>query len=493
MAVHAPPKGTIYHEHPIKILRYSAKNLWLLIFPLLRSLRFYPFSLQNLIDWGAGAWFDLLVALFILGFGALRWYFCSYDIDEISIHARSGILMRQETEIPFARITATVEEHPFYLRPLRAVRLQVDTAAGAIPEADMRLILRLHDLHQLRQHIPVLQNDNSEATAYHPPPWHVLLFSALFSSSFSGAVYIAALFVQGGRIVSDLLEEFRAQQLLEDATDRASSIFRGVPRVAITIGILILTLWLISFGRNLLRYGRFRFRIGNEFLSVHTGILTRRRYHLRDRSIVFSDLRQNLVMKVCGMVSLHIRCPGYGNRWDTLPVLIPLMRRDSSQKLLRQLHAAGELKNPKLRARSRPRFLWAFIWQPILLLCALIVIRFPAIRLFPEFRSAIRFLSIMLTVPLLWFLVIRIVTLVTQSIAMDQKQVQFHFSRGFTFHTIVVKRNHIVRTELVQTPFQHRYGVCHLYLVCNGPRQKRYKLTALPEKTARKIVAELTE
>ena len=45
----------VYREHPIKILRYSAKNLWLLIFPLLRSLRFYPFSLQNLIDWGAGA------------------------------------------------------------------------------------------------------------------------------------------------------------------------------------------------------------------------------------------------------------------------------------------------------------------------------------------------------------------------------------------------------------------------------------------------------
>ena len=41
----------VYREHPIKILRYSAKNLWLLIFPLLRSLRFYPFSLQKLIDW----------------------------------------------------------------------------------------------------------------------------------------------------------------------------------------------------------------------------------------------------------------------------------------------------------------------------------------------------------------------------------------------------------------------------------------------------------
>ena len=41
MLIHDPPEKTAYHEHPIKILRYSAKNLWLLIFPLLRSLRFY--------------------------------------------------------------------------------------------------------------------------------------------------------------------------------------------------------------------------------------------------------------------------------------------------------------------------------------------------------------------------------------------------------------------------------------------------------------------
>ena len=90
----------VYREHPIKILRYSAKNLWLLIFPLLRSLRFYPFSLQNLIDWGAGAWFDLLVALLILGIGTLRWHACTYYFDEVSIRSQSGLLLRRGTGDP---------------------------------------------------------------------------------------------------------------------------------------------------------------------------------------------------------------------------------------------------------------------------------------------------------------------------------------------------------------------------------------------------------
>ena len=95
----AAASPAVYREHPIKILRYSAKNLWLLIFPLLRSLRFYPFSFQNLIDWGAGVWFDLLVALLILGIGTLRWHACIYYFDEVTIRSRSGILLQRVTEI----------------------------------------------------------------------------------------------------------------------------------------------------------------------------------------------------------------------------------------------------------------------------------------------------------------------------------------------------------------------------------------------------------
>ena len=53
------------HEHPIKILRYTAKNLWLLIFPLLRSAHFFPFSAKEVAAWLHGAWFDLLICVLI--------------------------------------------------------------------------------------------------------------------------------------------------------------------------------------------------------------------------------------------------------------------------------------------------------------------------------------------------------------------------------------------------------------------------------------------
>lgn len=489
----AAASSAVYREHPIKILRYSAKNLWLLIFPLLRSLRFYPFSFQNLIDWGAGVWFDLLVALLILGIGTLRWHACIYYFDEVTIRSRSGILLQRVTEIPLERIASTVEEHPFYLRPLRAACLRISTAAGAMPDADMQLTLYLRDLHRLRQNIPVLQNGKSEEAAYHTPAWRTMLFSALFSSSFSGALYIATFFFQGGRITSDLLEQFQAQQLLEDATDRASTAFHGVPRIAVTIGIIILALWLISFGRNLLRYGRFKMRFGSEFISVHTGIITRRRYHLRDTAIIFPDLRQNLVMKIFGMVSLHIRCPGYGSRRDTLPVLIPLMRKKSSQPLLERLHAVPVMEHPKLHAKSNIKFFWSFVWPPVIGLCAIFPVRFFLLWLLPGVGAIIRFFSVMMIIPLVWLLCIRIVAMVSESVTMDDQHLQMHFCSWFTFHTITVNHARIVRTDIMQTPMQKQYGVCHLYITCNGPRQQRFKLTALPEKKVREILAMLEQ
>lgn len=482
-----------YREHPLKILQYSAKNLWLLIFPLLRTLRFYPFSLQNLIDWGAGAWFDLLVALLILGIGTLRWQACLFEFDEVSIRYQSGVLLQRGKEISLDRIAVSVEEHSIYLRPFRAVRLQISTAADAIPEADLTMILRLRDLHKMRQVIPVLQNDSAQSTAYRTPTWRVLLFSALFSSSFSGAIYLATLFFQGGRIVSDLLAQFQAQQLLEDAANRATSTFHGVPRMAVIIGIVVLALWLLSFLRNLLRYARFRIRLGSTFFSIHAGLLTRRHYHLRDTAIVFPDLRQNLIMKICGMVSLHIRCPGYGSRRDKLPVLIPLVRKKTSHQLLEKFHTFPITTPTQIYGKSPLRFFWSFVWPPVLALCALLPTRWLLLQLLPQFAEMIRFFTLMLFIPMLWLLCIRVVSLFTQYIAMDDAYVQMHFCRWFTFHTITVRREHIIRTDIVQTPFQKQYGVCHLYFVCNGPRQERYKLTAIPEETARIILSRLSQ
>ncbi|MBR0142343.1 MAG: hypothetical protein IJM19_08880, partial [Ruminococcus sp.] len=59
----------MFREHPIKILKYSMKNIWLLIFPLLRGINVLQFNVYALYEWVGGAWFDLTVIGAIILFG----------------------------------------------------------------------------------------------------------------------------------------------------------------------------------------------------------------------------------------------------------------------------------------------------------------------------------------------------------------------------------------------------------------------------------------
>lgn len=220
------------HEHPIKILRYTAKNLWLLIFPLLRSAHFFPFSAKEVAAWLHGSWFDLLICVLILTYGAIRWYFCGFMYNTEVIRRQSGILLKRETEIPCSSITSVTEEHAFFLRPFGAVRVSIHTGAEDIAGADMQLVLYKADLAAIRQVIPLLR-PASDVKMHRPHTSRLLLFSFLFSSSLSGAVYAAAIFFQGGRITRDLLEELQAEEILMTLTDQAAAYFKGIPRLAI--------------------------------------------------------------------------------------------------------------------------------------------------------------------------------------------------------------------------------------------------------------------
>ena len=106
------------HEHPIKILRYTAKNLWLLIFPLLRSAHFFPFSAKEVAAWLHGAWFDLLICVLILTYGAIRWYFCGFMYNTEVIRRQSGILLKRETSSIF-------HLHRFHCRRLLFLQIHI--------------------------------------------------------------------------------------------------------------------------------------------------------------------------------------------------------------------------------------------------------------------------------------------------------------------------------------------------------------------------------
>lgn len=482
------------HEHPIKILRYTAKNLWLLIFPLLRSAHFFPFSAKEVAAWLHGAWFDLLICVLILTYGAIRWYFCGFMYNTEVIRRQSGILLKRETEIPCSSITSVTEEHAFFLRPFGAVRVSIHTGAEDIAGADMQLVLYKADLAAIRQVIPLLR-PASDVKMHRPHTSRLLLFSFLFSSSLSGAVYAAAIFFQGGRITRDLLEELQAEEILMTLTDQAAAYFKGIPRLAITISILILSAWLISFIGNLLRYSRFRFYADQKAFSVHRGLISPYRYRLRRGAVNYIDIRQNLMMKLLHLMSVHISCPGYGNQKNELPVLMPLLQKSHADRFLQPLLK----QQPNVIGKNKPkqpfnlfRF-WLFIWQPLFLLGIVLVLIALARYFFYSIYVRFSFLGWMLVFPCVWFLLIRIVSAMRTRMWLEDGKLYLHYSSGFVFHTIVAPATNIASIQVTHTKTGRKCGLCNVFFYLQGKTMHRHKLTGVSESVWQQILAELEQ
>ena len=94
----------MYHEHPLRILKYSAKNIWLLIFPFIRGLRTYHFSKDFFYAWIQGAWKDILVICVIILFGFIRWFFSRIEVNDDMLIHHDGVFIKLDTFIPFDNI-----------------------------------------------------------------------------------------------------------------------------------------------------------------------------------------------------------------------------------------------------------------------------------------------------------------------------------------------------------------------------------------------------
>ena len=139
----------MYHEHPIRILKYSIKNLWLLIFPLIRGIHAITFDVGKLYHWIKGAWFDIAVLAAIIIFGLIRWYFSFIRVTDSMIIHIDGVFMKVRTYVPYEKLSSVTLERTFYLRPFGAMRLNFDTSAGVFNQPDLkRLAEQLLKKHQ---------------------------------------------------------------------------------------------------------------------------------------------------------------------------------------------------------------------------------------------------------------------------------------------------------------------------------------------------------
>lgn len=471
-------------EHPLRILRYSARNLWLLGIPLLRSLPFLLRDPANLMHWLRGVWVDLLVLLCILGFGWLRWRRREFSCEGGILHVREGIFLRRQSWLPAAALSSMQLASPFWGRPFGIVRLRA-SAAGA---PDVQLFLRREDAARLRMLLPKAHPSGNAGCRYRAAFRRILLFSVLCSSSLSGALYTAVFWLQGRRIAGDLLEKMQLSAHLQAAAHRLTQLLHCLPPAAAAASVIVLAAWLLSLVRNLLLYGRFSMETGAAMVFLRSGVLTVRESLLRIRRINFLELRQNLLMLLLGQYALAVNCPGYGAR-GRLPVCLPLLSGQEAQRLMPLLLEGAALHKPSLRPPLSAW--WGYLWAPltgtgaVLLLCPLLQ------RNFPNISSILLLLQWILLIPLGWRCIVGVAALCTSGIHAQRGMLCLRICRGFAFRTVIADAGRIASVRILQYPWQRVTGKCHLELKLCAARPEVFRLKTIDRARAEALLGEL--
>ncbi len=476
------------HEHPLRIIRYSIKNIWLLIFPLLRGVNSFLITPEAVVEWLEGAWFDILILLCILGFGWLRWLLRSFTVRDGDLYMEDGIFFRSHCYMPMERLSAMTLETPFWLAPFRGMYLYANTAAGISDKTDIRLLIRRRDAVMFERAIPKMRRSAQHSCRYKVHPLRILGFSVIFSSSFYGSFYLAAFWFQGGRISRDLLEEFQLNERLTQVSEELAGQLAGIPPAAVAVGIFVVCMWLLSLFANLLRYGAFYMRTDKQLVYVRSGLLMRRRHFLQTEKINYLDIRQNLLTKLCCLFALALDCPGYGNTRGSIPVCLPLLTKRELEETVPLLFPGVRMQKNQLRPAWTAW--WGYIWLPVLLATAILPTAWLIKRLFPAFDEVIGFFRLMLLIPILWKLLVQILSLLTSGVSIEDSCICLRHCRGLVFHTILAGTERVVKIRIRRNPWHRIFGKCHVDFYFRSEVPRRYALRNVNYEAAKALLAE---
>lgn len=477
----------MYHEHPLKIMRYSVKNIWLLIFPLLRGVYSLHFDADRLYNWLRGAWFDIAVMGAILLFGFVRWFFSRIDFTEQELVHRDGVFVRVNTYIPFRNVSSVTVERPFYFALFGAMRFRCDTRAGIFKTVDMKLLVTRRTRNAIMEHMPDVNEKEKIKGIPQPTALSILLFSVFFSSGFSGTVYVATFFFKGGDIAHDIIS--RSLDILTAETAKLTDrLVLKIPSAAIFIGVFFIASWFLSFLVNLFRYGRFSIDCDNDCMKVAYGILDRKEYRIKNTHINYTDMRQNLIMKLMGAVAVNISCAGYGASKNRLPVLLPVKHEKSLGSNLQVIGIYSGIKNDY---SAQPGGIGSYLLIPLIVAALIYPSHDWVARLFPGFAELSRFVAIMLEIPAAWLVIVKFVALLTSGIALHEDKIIVRCSVWTRFHTVVSEHSKIVKIELEQNLLQRLRGRCAVSIWFEGEEHKRFKIKAMSAEEVKKIAERL--
>lgn len=456
----------------------------MLLIPLVRGLVAVRFDLYS---WIRGAYWDLIVIFIMIGFAVLRWYCIRFSIGEKEILVSCGIVLRSEFSIPYSSVSCASSKRSMWFRPIRAVTVSLDSdshsAVNKRGKADVELIMKFTDFTKIYNYIPN-KSTNAKIT-YHASKANLVFFSLVFSSTLSGLIFLGTFFIYGSKIVGNQLEE-QFINAVSDVTEFMRKIVAGVTPAAVALTLAIALGWGISFVSNLLRHINFRIQRCGENITVRCGFFSRWKYYVNISKVNCADLRQNLLMKICRVMSVHVSCTGYGKSRNEIPVFVPITTKKRVMSSMRLMLPSFALSNISLRPSRM--YILPYLWAPLLAALAFPAGAVAAAWFFPDWSGIVKFILIMAEIPSLYMVAVKITALLTTGIGAGDDMLTLKYCSFSRFHTVIVPKSRIAYIKLTRTIFQRIGGTCDVWVYSRGEHASKHHIRGIKATEAEELL-----
>ncbi len=458
-------------QHPIKIFGYASRNFWLFLIPLVRGLIYLNFDFHS---WLKGAWLDILIVILIFANALLRWLCFYYKIENRTITLKKGIIFKTYSEINFDIITIITVSKPFYYAPLKARKLYVDTNSGSKRKFDAVVTVKLKDFEVLQNYLSRNFGADKLKYTYYPQRRHLLIFSWIFSSTFSGVILVSTLFFQGGRLLGKEIEN----RVVDTFNDVSSKIKLGIPPIIVSIGILFFLGWCISFFITLLKYWKFTIKKIDKNIMVSSGFLSKYTWYISTPEINYISLKQSLITMMLKFSSVHIHCSGYGKIKRSHAVIIPLTTEQGVRIIAGKI--LPKFPEPINNIKSTNSQIIRFITFPVLFLLLEMIVAFVAMQFLPSWNEVILFALFIIVIPVVWLICVKFISTFTTGIGCKGEFFFLNYCKFYEFNRVVVKRDRISKVKVAQNIFQKNTNNCTLILYTNAEHRAKHIIKFLP-------------
>ncbi len=436
------------HTHPFAILQMIWRFFPLLIFPLARGF-ISALSGGSVALWLDGAWKDMIIIAAIFSLGIGEWWRLRYNWDEKGLTVYRGIFLCRRLFISVDKIITMSLTRPFYLRPLGAARLRVDTWAGGKKNMDVSLFLPVKEASEIfSKRCGAGKSEQSDVREYRPKTISVILLAAILSNSIAGVLFLASFISETGSLLG---REFSKR--ITDTFEWLTRIIAwGIPPATVALAYLIILGWLFTFIRNFINRKNFTVCRAGDQLQIKCGIITLHNYSVRLEEINYVDIRQTLITKALGLYSAFISAVGYEREKEGVCAIVPANFKDRlAQKLSWLLPEFAESSR-----QIRPNFgaILRFLCDPMIPTIIIPIAGSLLTHLFPGWGDFIHSLVIMALFPCAWFITVRIFDFFTSGIGRKGDTFTLRYSQGWNLHTIIVPQNRIAQVVFRQSPIQ---------------------------------------